>query len=263
MNKSIALAAFAAVATGANAAIFLTSAGTAVTETFDALPTTDLSGQFSATIGVQSTVSGSTFDGSKIGGTGTTATALFANNGSSNSGGIHSVGATGSGERALGMIASSSNIMGVGVQIVNNTGVALESITLRFTQENWRSSTSAVNTMTFGWSTASNAATYLTDAGFNADSTLDLVGPAFVAANGALDGNDPLNQVSKLGTLTFATPLANGESVFIRWSDANDAGNDANIAIDDFSVVGNAVPEPATLAVLGLVAAAAARRNRK
>lgn len=266
MNKTIALAAFAAVAAGANASLILTAPNSAVGEDFDGLGSTTVAGMFSATVGVQSAITGSTFDGTRIAGTTTAATDLTANDGSANAGGMYSDGAVGSAERALGLLASGSRIMAFGVEIVNNTGVALDSITLRFHQENWRSSTSTSgtpNTMTFAWGVNSTSATYLTDAGLTNDATFNLVGPTPVATNGALDGNLAANQVNFFGNITFATPLANGQSVFLRWSDVDDQGSDANIAIDDFNVVGNPVPEPATLAVLGLVAAAAARRKRK
>lgn len=258
---TIAVLAFGA---SAQAAIVLTTVGGTVNENFDAMGTTTVGGVFSNVIGTQAVVPGITFDGTKIAGTGASATGLNADAGAGNSGGIYNYGAAADADRALGAVASGSNTMAFGVQVINNTGSDLASISVRFTQENWRSSTSSVNTFAFGWSTSGTAATYLTDTGFTSEALLDLVGPAAVTTNGALNGNDPLNQAARSATLTFATPLANGQSVFLRWSDFNDIGNDAGLAIDNFSVTSEAVPEPATMMVLGLgLAAAAARRKRK
>ncbi|MFM9873265.1 MAG: PEP-CTERM sorting domain-containing protein [Fimbriimonadaceae bacterium] len=262
----IATGSLLALGASANAAIILTTVGGTISESFDGMGTTTVANQFSATIGAQSVATGSTFDGTKIAGTGTTATGLVANDGTGNSGGVYNYGnATGPvSDRALGAVASGSNTMAFGVVITNNTGAALDSITIDFTQENWRSSTSTNNVFNFEYSTASTAATYLTDTGFTSLASLNLVGPAFVTTNGALDGNLATNQAARSGVINFLTaPLANGQSVYLRWSDFNDVGNDAGLAIDNFNVTGQAVPEPATMAVLGLIAAAAARRKRK
>lgn len=265
MKKSLFILGLFAVAGSANAVILYT--GGTITENFDGLISTGTTtGMFSSTAGVQTAITGTTFDGAKIGGTGTTNMNLIANDGSSNTGAIHSLGQVGSGERALGMLASGTNIAGVGVEIRNVTGLSLTSMTVSFTQENWRTSSTAVNTMVAAWGRTGGGMTssdYLTNANMAAVNPLDLVGPPFVTTNGAIDGNNALNQVAKTHTFTFTTPLAAGDSVFIRWSDFNDGGNDANIALDQFSVTATAVPEPATMAALGLGVAALLRRRKK
>lgn len=263
MRKGVALLAMAAAAVPASAVLIYT--GGTVTENFDTLPTTTQTGIFGSVIGVQTPIPGSTFDGAKIGGTGTTGMSLIADFGDSNAGGIHSLGAAGSGERALGLLASGTNIPAVGVEIRNGLNVALASMTVSFTQENWRDSTSVQNVMTAAWGQTGGGMTsadYLTHAAMVAVPSLDLIGPPPVTTNGPLDGNNPINQAPRIHVFTFTTPVRPGESVFIRWQDFNDAGNDADLALDNLSVTADVVPEPATLAVLGVGAIALMRRRR-
>jgi hypothetical protein len=143
--------------------------------------------------------------GAKIAGSGTTAMNMVANNGSSNSGAVYSYGATGDPDRALGALASGSNVAAFGAWFVNDTGTAFDSITLTFTAEFWRSSTIAQNTLSFayGFDTAGVSSTnFLTSGLMVAAPDLNVVGPAPVATNGPLDGNDPANQANVNFTIT-------------------------------------------------------------
>lgn len=244
-----------ALSSRANAEIVLNTL--TYTQNFDSLGTTNVAAAFSSTIGAISAVPNlnSEWDGTKIGGTGTAATNFNADNGAANSGSLYNYGATGSSERALGAIASGSNAMAFGFQLTNNTGDTIRQIAISFTQENWRSSTTSVNTLTAGWALGSGsvvATNYLNADGFNNISDLNLVGPAAVATNGALDGNLAANQVLRSTTLT-GIEVAQGQSIFFRWQDFNDPGNDAGLAIDNFSLSVTSVPEPASLALLGTV----------
>ena len=55
--------------------------------------------------------------------------------------------------------------------------------------------------------------------------------------------NDPsTNTVAVSATISGLT-WAPGDSLFIRWNDFNDAGNDAGVAIDNLSMIAT-VPEP-------------------
>ncbi len=225
-------------------------------ENFDLLPTTNQAGFFSATVGAQSpiTVSTGSFDGTKLAGTGTTATAFTADAGSGISGGIYSYGAATVAERALGSLASGSNIMGYGFRLVNNSALTVNSIEVFFTQENWRTSTATLNTVaaSFSFDQSILASGYLTSgAGFTPVTSLDLVGPPFVAANGPLDGNDPLNQTGRTFTFTGLNWLP-GEQFFLRWQDVNDTGSDAGLAIDSMELIFTSatIPEPSVIGLL-------------
>lgn len=251
----LALLGSTAISSRANAEIVLNTL--TYSQNFDSLGTSNVAAVFSATTGTIAAVPNvnNEWDGAKIGGTGTTATDFNANNGAANSGSLYNFGATGSSDRALGAIASGSNIMAFGFQLTNNTGDTIRQITISFTQENWRSSTSAINTLTAGWALGGGSVTsanYLNATGFNSIADLNLVGPAPGATNGALDGNLSANQVARSTTLG-GIEVAQGQSIFFRWQDVNDQGNDAGLAIDNFSLSVTSVPEPASLALMGTV----------
>lgn len=246
-----------------------TFTGSPIVENFDGLPNSNPTGlTTSATAGIQVAVTGSGFDAAKIAGSGSTNTSMFADNGTRASGAIYFFGnASGSmpssvnSETALGSIASGTNTMAFGFQLINGTAFPIDSVTIRFTQENWRSSTSTQNVLEASYSTASTATTYLTDAGFIDLNGLDLIGPAPVASNGALDGNDPANQVARLETISGLF-IAPGDSLFVRWVDFNDVGNDAGLAIDNLNIVATlVVPEPASLGLIAAAGLVALRRR--
>ncbi|MBX7135742.1 MAG: PEP-CTERM sorting domain-containing protein [Fimbriimonadaceae bacterium] len=261
--KKILVLSLLAVAGVSNAQLFYTG-GTAG-EDFDMITTSTVNNYFSTTVGQQSVIAGSTFEGTKIGGTGTAAMNLIADAGVSATGAIHSLGQDGSSERALGLLASGTNIGGIGVNIVNASGSALASMTVSFKQENWRTSTSTLNIMAAAWGRTGGGMTatdFITSAAMTPVNDLDLVGPSPVASNGALNGNDPINRFTRSHTFTFATPLGVGESLYVRWLDVNDTGNDASLALDECRITAEPVPEPATLAALGLGTLALVRRRR-
>ncbi|MBI5762566.1 MAG: PEP-CTERM sorting domain-containing protein [Planctomycetes bacterium] len=259
----LALTALLITTANASASIILNSLAP-VSENFDTLINTG-STPLSATIGTQVGL-GNGWDGVKNSGTGASAMALIADTGTGNSGALYSYGnAAGNPERALGAVGSGSNAATFGVEIVNNTGVAITSIFISATAEFWRSSTSSSgtpNTLTFGWGLSggsSNSANYLTDVGSsNVLPGLNVVGPTPVTTNGALDGNLPANQAAISGMIL--TTLNPGASLFIRWMDVNDQGNDAGLAIDNLNI--EVTPEPSTLALLGLGAVALLRRRK-
>lgn len=231
-------------------------------ENFDGLPTVTVSpAPFSATIGQQFPMNAhgvAGWDVAKIAGTGTGAMGLLASEGSNNSGGIHSLGAVGSGERALGLLASGTNVPGFGVEISNATAFVVTDATITFNREVWRSSTSTQNIMLFAWGTSGGTITstnFLTDASMTLDATGNLVGLAPVVTNGAIAVNS-LGVVVNLSGLSIAP----GSSLFLRWTDTNDVGNDSSIGIDDFTLT--MTPAPGAAVLMGMGALVAMRRRR-
>lgn len=200
-----------------------------------------------------------------------------AGDGTSNAGAVYSFGAAGSTERALGSVGSGSVEHSVyGVRLKNTSGAAINSITVAYTGEEWRdggNTTPVSQALAFSYSlnsttvgadlqTGPGAAGYSADTNFTRVNSLDFNGPVFGATATALDGNLAANQVAITGTITFATPWANGADLWIRWVDVNDAGNDLGLGIDNLTVTANTVPEPASMAALGLGALALIRRRR-
>jgi hypothetical protein len=213
------------------------------TQSFDALGTASIPGAISSTAGVQSSlvaVTGSaTLNGwyaTKTSGTGTTSTAITPDTGALTSGFVYSYGAASNADRALGVLASGSNIMAIGALIKNDTGATINSIKVSFTAEFWRSSTSVQNVLSCAIGKVDGST--ITTANFlTAPSAIALVrgnitGPAAVSNNAALDGNAVANQVA-FTDVVIPLQLAPGETGFVRWSDVNDAGNDAGLAIDN------------------------------
>jgi hypothetical protein len=173
--------------------------------------------------------------------------------GAGNSGAIYSYGSGGTAERALGAVSSGTNIPAFGVELTNGLSGAITAVSIAYKGEFWRSSTTTQNVLTFGYIVGpAGSTTYLTDpaTGFV---TLNLTGPLPVVANGALDGNAVGNFAPFAGVLPVSVPV--GQSLYLRWTDANDAGNDAGLAVDDFSLTATVVPEPTTvgLALCGML----------
>jgi hypothetical protein len=261
--KFVKLLAVAAAAAGlpsiARAAVSYT--GAPYGENFDGLPSSGAATSLSATVGQQTTLSPTSFEGTKTGGTGSTFT-LIADNGGSNTGALYSYGATGVAERALGTVASGSTIPAFGVAITNDSGAPLMNPLVSFTREQWRSSTSVANTIAFAYGLSGGTATtsnYLTDSSLTPFTALDLVGEAPVTTNGALDGNSASHSLA----VSAAIPVTvnPGQTIFLRWTDTDNSGSDAGLALDGFSF--SATPEPSCLGLIGVAGLLAFSRRRR
>ncbi len=163
-------------------------------------------------------------------------TTYAADNGSTNSGNTYSYGTTATTERALGSLQSGSVNPTLGVQFTNNTGSTVTLITVAYTGEQWRLGTAGrVDRLDFQYSTdatAVNSGTW-TDV-----DNLDFTAPITAGAIGALDGNATANKTD----LSFAISglnIANGSTIWLRWSDFNASGADDGLAVDDFTIVFN------------------------
>lgn len=181
-------------------------------------------------------------------------TIITVDNGSSNAGGLHLFGTdapTTPGEYALGSIASGTAIPTFGVRFTNNTGQSLTSFSLGYTGEEWRSGTNP-NTLTFAYSVG---ATGLTTGTYTDVASLNFTGPAS-GSNIAINGNSGDNQVTFAPTTISGLTWDPGQDLWLRWSDVNDAGNDAGLGVDNITFTADAepaaAPEPSSMAVMAL-----------
>jgi hypothetical protein len=246
--------------------------GTPLSENFDSFPATASSTAFpnnGATFPANAapTALGSTgWVGARIGGsgTGTMARTIANNTVNISTGAIITAGTTA--ERAIGTYFSTAHQPSIGVEIQNNTGLPIVSVTITFVQENWQlprdpmTGSAAVNTTVAEYGTTDGgltAATFLAAApsSFSVATNLNLVSPDPVAnsANNWRNGNLIENQVARSATINLsATPIGAGESFFLRFLDLDNPGTDAIMAIDDFTFSAVTVPEPSALLTLSV-----------
>ncbi|NHM07349.1 hypothetical protein G4D82_08965, partial [Flavobacterium sp. CYK-4] len=181
-------------------------------------------------------------------------TTLRVDNGSSSTGDTFFDGATSSNERALGAFASGSLTSQFGAVFTNNTGTTLTQFTLSYTGEQWKdggSGSSVLNKLTFAYAinpTSLTSGTYVnvTNLDFTAlvnNNTADV----------ATDGN-AANRRTAINYTVTGISWAAGQTLYIRWTDTNDAGNDDNLAVDDLTFSATApVPSITTSGTLAAV----------
>lgn len=193
--------------------------------------------------------------------------------GSQNTGAFWSFGSTGSSERALGDVGSTTIAdnpgsgpvdIYIGLRLRNDTGVTLERFTLSYNGEQWRdggtsTTGSPPQPMDFAWSAT---ATAITDAGFTTEASLGYVSPVFGGLTGvAVDGN-VAGRVNGITATVGGFAWAPGTDLWLRWDDVQNPGNDHGLAIDDV-VFSATIPEPSPFGLLALgVTALLARRRR-
>lgn len=243
------------------------------TQNFDALPSTTPNSQNTGSltmatgVGSASTVgpfalnstniySGSSNNPSQVNGwffgrtTGNGGTFTFVwDTGTGSSGAIYNYGTAGATDRALGTLASGSTTPRIGLVLQNTSSTTFTAFALDYIAEQWRSSTVAQNVLTFGYSVGSDIAS-LTDmsaAPQFTESSLDAKGKSPVGSNGTTNGNLAENRTAVSGVAQpSGFTWAPGQYLALYWTDVNDGGNDAGIAIDDFSFeAGAATTTPA------------------
>lgn len=196
--------------------------------------------------------------GYKIAGTGAAAIGSFVaaptiGAGASATGALYNFGLAGTNpltDRALGSLASGGFIGAFGASFVNNSGSTIEgaNVKIAFRAEQWRQGTTAnTELMPFEWKIggAINDTT-----GWTGASTFDVLEILAASVSGnAVDGNATGNHASiTLASLSGLTGWANGQTLHIRWSDADDTGGDSAMAVDDFvlDISGVVPPAPAS-----------------
>ena len=243
MKSSRSLLACAAVLAmvPAHAVISVTAAGLSYSQSFDTLSNTGTTNVFA---------NDSTLPGWSIFSTALAAVTNYrAGDGSTNNGAAYSFGSIGSAERALGGVGSSAFSGYFAVALSNDSGSTVTSVTLGFNGEQWRdggNATPVAQTMVleYGYGATIAAVPLWTQPGGN----FNWSSPVFTTTAGAVNGNTAGLVSGRGGTLS--TSWAPGDTLWIRWIDSNDLGNDHGLAIDDVSLsVPSAVPEPGAYAL--------------
>ncbi len=264
MSKRLFVAAALFAAVSAQAAVSLTTPAAPYTQNFDSLASTGTNIVWTN----DSTLAGwSLFTAA-----GAAVPNYLANNGSGNAGSFVSFGANSATDRALGGLGSGGAYFGapapgavagyIALALSNDTGVELASFTLGFSGEQWRNGGNATpHTMAleygFGSTFAGVTGWTAPGAGF-----INFTSPIATATAAAVDGN-AAGLVGGLGG-TVATSWAPGSTLWLRWTENNELGNDHGLAIDNLSVSVTAVPEPGTWALMlaGLAAFGLLARRR-
>jgi uncharacterized delta-60 repeat protein/uncharacterized repeat protein (TIGR01451 family) len=214
----------------------------AVTQNFDSLATTGTANTWT---------DGTTLTGwySQFTATPSNPTTYRASTGTDTTGAIYSFGVAGTNavtERAFGSVASGTpGDIYYAIKLTNNTGSTITALNISYTGEQWRQGgctptpcTPAAQTLDFQYQVA-NAGT-ITDAntpttGWTDFNSLDFTTPQpGTSTAAAIDGNAAANRTAKSAMLVVT--VNNGQEVWLRWKDSNDANNDHGVAIDDFSV---------------------------
>lgn len=261
----IAAATLLATAGAAQAAIDVTTVGFTYNQNFDSLTTSTTAVAWAN----DSTLAGWSLFISTL----ADAPTIVAGNGAGNAGTFYSFGSTGSGERAFGSTASGGAYFGapgtnavagyMAVAFVNNSGSTLDGFTLGYSGEQWRNGGNAA--------TQSLALEYGIGAAFGTVAAWTAPGAGWDMASvvntttaAAVDGN-VAGLVTGLGGSATGLGWAPGQTLWIRWADRNDSGNDHGLSIDDLSFAVSAVPEPGALALMlaGLGAVGFIARRRR
>ena len=262
MTKTLFASAVLALALPAQAQISLATPASTYSQNFDTLLTTGATNAW---------VNNSTLAGWSLFNSVGAAIATYATgNGSSITGAFYSFGS--SSDRALGGVGSGGTYFGspaspglaghIAVAFTNGSGAVFDSFTLGFDGEQWRNggnTTAHTTVLEYGFgATFATVATWVAPGG-----NFDWTSPLATATSAAVNGNVAGLVAGKGGTIT--TPWAAGNTLWVRWIETNNLGNDHGLAIDNFSFSVTAVPEPGTyallLAGLGIVGFVARRRR--
>jgi hypothetical protein len=217
----------------------LATAATIKADAFDFADNVTLPGWYAESLTTNYTGAAATFTLATTVAVSTRADKYSISDNSTNAGDLYSSGTLNSTDRALGSVGSSSIDYFYGVRITNNTGSPLKNFTVTYDGEQWRrggTATERAETLNvayrIGGTALDNSGTWILipELAFTSPN-ITPTGPGVAAG---LDGNATANRVAGI-TKKVTAAIANGESVWIVFADADDVGNDHAMAVDNFS----------------------------
>jgi len=186
-----------------------------------------------------------------------------ADTGAGNSGTVLSYGSSASSDRALGSLGSGGAYYGsaaagtvagwFALALNNATAAPITNLAISFNGEQWRNggnSTAQTMVLEYGYGTGFDTVTSWTAPGgsFNWSS------PVATATAAAVDGNNAGRVGSLGGTLNLsANPWVADGTLWLRWTETNDSGNDHGLAIDDLTITSAQAPAQPEVAIAALV----------
>ncbi|MFN7899948.1 MAG: ExeM/NucH family extracellular endonuclease, partial [Synechococcaceae cyanobacterium] len=166
--------------------------------------------------------------------------------GSSSTGSFYSYGTTGSVDRALGGVGSSGSYYGspgpnsgavagwIALALTNSSGTVLEALNIQFAGEQWRNggnTTAQAMTLSYGFgSSFGSVTTWTTPAG-----SFNWASPVATGTAAAVNGN-VAGKVSNVGGTLSGLSWQPATTLWFRWTETNDAGNDHGLALDDLQI---------------------------
>jgi hypothetical protein len=175
-------------------------------------------------------------------------------------------------DKALGSIGSTTTAadntnMYMGVRLTNTTADTLGEFTLTYDGEEYRDGQLATpETLSFAYSTSATTADWNTTATFTSVPALNFTSPVFAGtgSSGTLVDGNTAGKVAGITATVSGISWAPGTDIWLRWADPQaPSAADDGLAIDNVNFVAS-IPEPASLALLGIAATSllTARRRR-
>ena len=155
-------------------------------------------------------------------------TTITAGNGSAAAGDTYNFGLAANADRTLGGLQTGTLNPAFGFYFTNSTGYTLTAISISYTGKTWRVATAnRSDQIDFQFSTS---ATTLTNGTWSDLNTLDYTNPGQSVGNGSVQHSSLVS-----GNITGLS-IAQGSTLFIRWTDYDASGADDGMGIDDLTI---------------------------